>query len=534
MFGDYQLSFHDYLSILRRRALAMILIFGAVLTASVVFAFISPKVYESTATILVEGPQVQVAVADGAIQRRPEDRVNLIRQRLMTRENLIRISDEHQLFPRVGGGGGLSDTDVVNAMRSSISVAVIGGQGEPWAPRASSLSFNLGFQHGDPDKVLAVTRELADLFLASNRQDRVDQASRTTEFLSVEAERVRKELESLEGKIATFKSQQAGGLPENTGIALGGLQAMQADLRNVERDRRLASSELSALEVDLAAAKRGVMAPGSVTSLGPSQTEQELERARAELAGLRAVYSESHPDVRSLVRRIQSLEQAVINEPRVQTPARAAVRDQADLAASRLEAQVEAARSRVGLLTSQEASLRASISQMRVQAVRAPQLEKQLAALERDYEAAQTKYEELRNQLLSAQVVENLEGGEQAERFTLLEPPLMPEYPIKPSRKKIVAAGFAAAVASALAFAMMLEMLFARVWGANALSAAVNQKPLAVIQYISTKAELQASEGFRRRAIWMVLASGLLLLLAIHLWVAPLQDVLNSVTTRQG
>ncbi|MDV7398149.1 Wzz/FepE/Etk N-terminal domain-containing protein, partial [Arthrospira platensis SPKY1] len=64
MFGDYDLSLHDYLSILRRRALVMILVFGSVLTAAVVFAMLQPRVYESTATILVEGPQVQVPVGE--------------------------------------------------------------------------------------------------------------------------------------------------------------------------------------------------------------------------------------------------------------------------------------------------------------------------------------------------------------------------------------------------------------------------------------------------------------------------------------
>lgn len=533
MFGDYQLSLHDYLSILRRRALVMILVFGVVLTGAVVFALIQPKIYETTATILVEGPQVQMAVGEGAAaQRRPEDRVNLIRQRLMTRENLIRIADEHQLFPRASEGGGLTDTDIVNAMRQSIRLDLMGGSANPWEARSGAISFNLSFQHSDPEKVLAVTRELANLFLSSNRKERVDQASRTKEFLSVEAERVRKELEVLEGKIAAFKSQQSGTMPEDATGALGGIQSMEADLRNAERDQRQALNELRSLEVDLAAARRGVLAPGAVERAGPSQTEQELERARTQLAGLRAVYSESHPDVLSLQRRIQGLEQAVISEARTQTPSRSAAREQAGLVASRLEAQIEAARSRAELLSSQQTTLRASIAQLRIQAARAPQLERQLAGLQRDYEAAQTKYDELRTQLLSAQVVENLEGGQQAERFTLLEPPLPPEHPIKPNRKKIVGAGVVAALGAAAGMAMLLEMLFARVWGVNALTAAVNQRPLAVIQYITTQAEIQRAENLRKRAIWMALGAGLLILLVVHVWVMPLQNVLFSVTSR--
>lgn len=532
MFGDYQLSLHDYLSILRRRALAMILVFGAVLTGSVVFAFLQPRIYESTATILVEGPQVQVAVDGAAAQARPEERVNLLRQRLMTRENLIRIAEKHDLFPAVGGDSTAMGTVIANAMRNSIRLDLMGGATNTWGPRPTSVSFNLSFQHEDPAKALTVTQDLVDLFLSSNRKDRVDQASRTKEFLSGEAERVRKELEVLETKIATFKSQQSASAPTDVATALGGLQSMEADLRVAERDHRQALNELRALEVDLAAARKGILAPGAVERPAPTQTEQELDRAKAQLAGLRATYSESHPDVLSLTRRIQGLEQAVASEARSQTPARTAAREQATLAASRLEAQIESARARADLLAGQLSSLRAGIGQLRGQAARAPQLEKQLASLQRDYEAARTKYEELRTQLLSAQVVENLEGGQQAERFTLLEPPLPPEYPVKPSRKKIVAAGFGGALVAALGVAWLLELLFARVWGVNALTSVVNQRPLAVIQYIQTSAEAQASENLRKRAIWMALAAGVLMLLMVHFWVMPIQNVLQSVTSR--
>lgn len=530
MFGDYQLSLHDYLSILRRRALVMILVFGTVLTVSVVYALLQPKIYESKATILVEGPQVQVAIGDRANQPRPEDRVNLIQQRLMTRESLVRIAGRHELFVSEGENG-ISETNLVRAMRNSIRLDLRGAE-NPWGPRPVAISFDVSFRHDDPEKALTVTQDIAGLFLSANLQDRVDQASRTTGFLSGEAERVQKELEALEAKIAGFKSRQAGAMPENLALSLAGLQSMEGDLRTAELEQRTAQSELRSLEVDLAAARRGVTAPGVLSDPGPSQTEQELERARAELASRRAVYSESHPDVRSLVRRIQGLEKAVNTTPNVQTPTRTAAMEQAGLVISRLEAQVEATRTRVELLTAQQVSLRAGISQLRAQAANAPQFERQLASLQREQEATQAKYNELRTQLSSAQVVENLEDNQQVERFTLLEPPLLPEFPVS-SRRKIALAGVVVAAGAALGMALLLEFFFARVWGANALAAAINQRPLGVIPFIANGADANAFAVWRKRVVWMGLVVGTLLLLAVHFWVMPIQDMLNSVTSRQ-
>ena len=136
---------------------------------------------------------------------------------------------------------------------------------------------------------------------------------------------------------------------------------------------------------------------------------------------------------------------------------------------------------------------------------RAPQVERDLAALQRDYDATRAKYEDLRSKQLSAQIVQNLEGGQQAERFTLLEPPLLAEYPIKPSRKKVVAAGFLAAIAAALGVAFLLEMVMARVWGVNALTGAVNQQPLAVIPYIAVGSEAGGQGASRDRSFFMAL-----------------------------
>ena len=59
MAADYQLTFHDYLSIVRRWGVVIILVIGSVLAVSVVVALLAPRVYESYATILVEGPRIQ-------------------------------------------------------------------------------------------------------------------------------------------------------------------------------------------------------------------------------------------------------------------------------------------------------------------------------------------------------------------------------------------------------------------------------------------------------------------------------------------
>lgn len=532
--ADYQLSPRDYLAIARRWALAMILTFGVVLAGSVVVALLLPRVFEATGTLLAEAPQISGEVVRQTPSTNAEQRIQVVSRRIMTRESLLRIAAEHQVFSQEGPDA-LKETTIVEAMRSSIAVTVLNGTGASWERPTNNFAFNVSFQHGTPEKALEVTNALIRLFLESSARDRVNQASRTNEFLNQEADRVKAVLEDLERQIAAYKRSQGGSTGrEGQVVALANIQTLESDLRAAEREHRLALDQLQTLQVELSGARSGVLLPGTVNSTGPSALEQELDRARTELARIRGIYTQDHPDVRAQERQIATLERAVRAEVNASTPARETIAGQARLAISRLEAQIATARARADLLADQQRSLRNAIAQQRSQVARAPQVERDLAALERDYDAARVQYEDLRSKQMSAQIVENLEGEQQGERFTLLEPALMPEYPIKPSRKKLVAVGFVLALAAAVGVAVLLETLFTRVRGVNALTALTGQRPMVVIPYIATAAEAQSALLLRRRLIILGAGAGLVFIALFHALVMPLPTLLISLFSRLG
>lgn len=534
MQADYQLSLQDYLAIARRWALAIALTFCAVLAGSIVVAMLLPRVYQSTGTLLVEGPQISGEMVRSTVPVNADQRVQVLGQRIMTRESLLRIAAEHHVFEPAAGVE-MKDSDVAEAMRKSINVNVLIGNNMPsWERPTSNFAFNVSFEHGKPEKALEVTQALIQLFLESSARDKLEQASRANEFLSQEADRVKAQLEDLERRIETYKRVQGGATEDGQALALASIQTLEGDLRATERDHRAALDQLQTLEVELAGARAGVLMPGTVSTTGPSVAEQELERARSELARLRGVYSEDHPDVRSQQRKTDMLARALQAEKSVSTPARDAAVAQERLALARLEAQIATTRARANLLADQQRGLRSAINQQRTQVMRAPQVERDLAALQRDHDTAKAKYEDLRSKQMSAQIVQNLEGEQQGERVTLLEPPLMPEYPIKPSRKKLVALGFFLALAAAAGMAALLEMLFARVRGRNALTALTGQRPMVVVPYITTEAELQASQVLHKRFIGLAIGLGVLGLLVIHVLVMPLHTVLISLFSRLG
>jgi polysaccharide biosynthesis transport protein len=114
----------------------------------------------------------------------------------------------------------------------------------------------------------------------------------------------------------------------------------------------------------------------------------------------------------------------------------------------------------------------------------------------------------------------------------MLEPPIFPDKPIKPDRKKIIAVGILGALVGSLALVALLESLDGRLRGVEAMSAVINMRPLVIVPYITTQAELKRKRHLTRYWILALIAALLLALLLIHLLVAPLDLLIAKIMAR--
>ena len=156
----------------------------------------------------------------------------------------------------------------------------------------------------------------------------------------------------------------------------------------------------------------------------------------------------------------------------------------------------------------------------------APRVEQEYDDLERDLTNLRSKYQELRDKELQAKIAQNLEEGQMGERFSVIEPPTLPEQPTSPKRLRLM---FIAAIVSGAigtAVILVLEQLQPVLWGVNSLSAVLGMSPMASIPYIELPGD---TEQRRKRRIFFgsVIVVALVLILAtVHLLLMDLQLVL--------
>ena len=525
MAAEYELTLSDYLSILKRRWWQMLAVSTMILAAAIATAIFLKPVYQSTGTILVESQQIPTDLIKATVTTYADERIQVIKQRVMTRDNLNRIIQKYQLYPEKIDSE--TTSTLIDEMRNAISVELLNADMPGSSGGKATIAFKVGFEYVRPEIAHKVANELVTLFLDENVKARTERATETTEFLTQEVDRLKVELEGVENKVATYKQEHANSLPEHLDMHMGMLQRADLEVKELDRDYKATQEELRYLDVELAStkasAKKGAGGDEAVSQIS------ELDKARAELDRALVLYKESHPTIRALKRKIETLEKSPETTGE-KKPVRASI--ESELVVAKVQAQIEAAKVRLSSIASQKKSTEIKMDQLQAQVVQSPQIERGLFTLMRDYENAKSKYEEVKSKQVNAKIAENLEQENKAERFVMLEPPIFPDKPIKPNRKKIIALGIAASLFGALAFAALLETLHSRVRGAESLTSLIGLRPLVIIPYITTQGELKRKRNLTRYIFVAAIAFIIISLAIIHFLVMPLDLLLIKILAR--
>lgn len=295
-------SVDEIWSALKRRfwIILAILIAGAVL--SVQYALNQKKLYQATAVVQIEDSTVSNALVSTGTPRNDEAsrQVRLIEQRLMSRDNVLRLIDEYDLFQEAGAAPLAERLSIV---REAVRIEKVRDQSQRFVPGGSvpsALLINVTLS--DAEKSAAVANDLMNSVIEQSRNRSAVKARETLDFFLAEEKRVGAEIEALETEISAFKQANAEQLP--TGLADLRSQLAQLDTADLDLDRELialgsasgrqrqdknAREEALLREQKMLIAER-VAEIESILEGGP-EVERELNRLERELTKLQEQYA---------------------------------------------------------------------------------------------------------------------------------------------------------------------------------------------------------------------------------------------------
>jgi vacuolar-type H+-ATPase subunit I/STV1 len=160
---------------------------------------------------MVESATIPADMLPNAAGSIVDERIEVIRQRVMTRENLFKIIEKYGLYK--DSTGALTVSEKVDEIRKSIAIESLGANVKTRRQGQGTIAFRLSYEHRKPEITQRVANELVTLFLDENVKARTERASETTEFLTQEADKLKVELEKVETQLAAYKQEHSNSLP---------------------------------------------------------------------------------------------------------------------------------------------------------------------------------------------------------------------------------------------------------------------------------------------------------------------------------
>ena len=494
---------HDYIEIILRRIWYIIIPFVIIVVGGIIYVLFAPKQYRATSMILVTPQEVPEAFIRPTVTSKIETRLKSINEEIMSRTQLEKVISELKPYPELAKSESMEA--IVGKMRKDIQIEIKPQQG----------AFAISYTGENPMVVAKVTNKLASLFIEENLKVREKQAQGTSEFLSIELEATKAKLEEQEKAVTNFKRQYSGELPEQRDTNVNVLQQLQLlyqrigeNLRSANDRKLIIQKQISDTELLLASSPN--TKDGFTSLMTPYKDPQivQLEQLKNQLADFKAKYTEKHPDIVMVKKRIAELEAkiekdksekkagesiAVSELPEPKIGAKKEKKDEkSELRLNprykEMETQLIALDLEIQRLKEEEEKIKVQINRYRERIENTPIREQAMANITRDYQNTREAYQILVKKSQEAQQAENMERRQKGEQFKVIDPARVPGKPFSPDIPKILLFSIALGIGSGFGLAFIREQMDNSFRDPEDLEAAIGFKVITSIPKVEKKA----------------------------------------------
>src|ERR1700730_5618801 len=362
-----------------------------------VAANVLPKRYSSQTTVLVEQPSVSSKYVDPVVSDDLNHRLATMQEQILSRSRLQPIIEKLNLYPE--DRGRMHIAELVQRLREAIAIKPVEsmqGTGPHQLP-----GFYITATFDTPQLAQQVCTEVTSMFLAQNARQAEQQATRTTSFLSEQLAEAKKKLDEEDAKLAEFKRQHPGSLPEdnqtNLGVLMGTNSQMEANTQALSRAEQEKAFNESLLQQEEANWKtRTTGGPN------PDSADAQLTLLQDQLTNLLSRYTPDHPDVIKTENQIAELKKRMAEPPKP-APANAPAQSTHEPPQIQLlRAKLKQDDLPIANFMREHAQIRSQTAQLQGRMQATPMVEQQFKEITRDHQTASDIYNELLKKSQSA------------------------------------------------------------------------------------------------------------------------------------
>jgi polysaccharide chain length determinant protein (PEP-CTERM system associated) len=423
-----------------------------------------PNKYEARARVFVDPSTALKPVIQGlAIEQDLNGELNLVRQSLLSRANLLKIAHDAGFAPKPLWPA--EESRLLDDLSQRIGIEVVVQPSAGDTP--PSKVYTISFDDDNRDRSLKVVKILLDSFVEGTLGGKRKDSEEAQKFVEGQIKEYEAKLGEAEQRLADFKKHNVGMVP---GDQVGGdyftrlqneidAQKKSQTALGIAETRRTALAEQLRGEASLAAT---TLPGGGGVAIRGDDTLSRIQETQAKLDDMLLRFTDKHPDVIALRQTLADLKKRRAAElealKRGDAGAAAATGVSSNPVYQSIQLALNQADVEIAGLKGELSDHQTRIADLRRMVDTQPQVEAELARLNRDYAVNKAQYTALVDRLEKARL-----GGEAeatgSVRFEVIDPPTADPEPVSPQRSVLLATVLLAALGAGIGVAYLITLI---------------------------------------------------------------------------
>ena len=403
-----------------------------------------PNQYVAKTAVHIDTSSIMKPLLKGlAVETDPAEQLQVMTRVLLSRDNLLIVMRE-------------TDMDLAVDTPEEREEMVQELAGKIWLSSGSNRRgvqasiYEIGYESPSPEMASKVVSTLLNTLiegtLSSGRTDTV----MAQDFLTEQIIEYEKRLAGSEKRMAEFQKKNVGFMPNEKGGYYARLQRSEEEISDTKSQLRLAKQRHAGLQQQLSGET-------AVSSGITPESAARLREYQERLDDLLMQFTNEHPDVQAMRQRIARSKASMAAGSDL---AGSGSLDKTSVLYQELKIQESNARLEVGKLQIMLAEQQRNLEELQQSIDIIPQVEADMAKLDRDYQLNKDRYLSLVERRESAKLAQQVEQNSNEITFKVVDAPVIPLIPSAPNRPLLLAGILVVALGAGAAWSVLMFLLF--------------------------------------------------------------------------
>ena len=413
-----------YLKALNKGKYFFIILSLSIMSVIIWGSYFLPKKYEAKSTIFIESNVINNLVKGIAVSPSMEDRIRVLRYAILSRGLVSKV---------------LTDLDVDIKDQKKFEEKILVYQKYTQISVKENELFIVSITDPDPKFAMNYINTLVRRYVEENVSGKREEAYGANRFLSDQVAQFKGKLDKADEKIINFRKEKGIYMAVDEVSVIQDIKQLKTEIDNINvmRNQLMATKNITQTQLKN---EEPMTVAFSRHSGSDNATITALENKMKQLL---VRYTENYPEVIRIKAEIEALKKQAeakppgapsgdTTEPEMSTMN--PVYQQLKQTFLQTEAEIEA-------LDSRKKQLSALIGRKETELRNIPEGKKILADLEKERDGHKNIYEQLLVRVGQSEVSKEMEIGDKATTFRIVDPAVLPMKPVSPQRVKLIFIG---------------------------------------------------------------------------------------------